>query len=279
MSTNLPERSFGHYAPDRSTLFPRILTKLGLSRSLVRKWVWKQWRKKGFAVVDATVRGINYRLNISDNPTDGKILTSSKFYDGEEIAYLAGAMKAADASSATFVDVGANTGYYSLNMAKLGYAKIIAIEPNPPTLARLRFNVAANNLESTIAVIPVCIGNGDEVPFYCAGELGSASVFARDEAVEPIMVHSKPLLDILAEQSVSRVDGLKIDIEGFEDRCLMPFFGSAPKDLWPRRVVIEDCNRHLWEIDILERMREIGYVVEKKTRGNQLLKLTDRADQ
>ena len=44
---------------------------------------------------------------------------------------------------------------------------------------------------------------------------------------------------ILADAAVDHVDALKIDIEGFEDRVLTPFFKDAPQGLWPRAIVIE----------------------------------------
>ena len=32
-----------------------------------------------------------------------------------------------------FIDIGANTGHYSLSLAKRSFTQIIAIEPNPPS--------------------------------------------------------------------------------------------------------------------------------------------------
>ena len=43
-----------------------------------------------------------------------------------------------------------------------------------------------------------------------------------------------------------RVDALKIDVEGYEDRVLTGFFKQAPQALWPRAVVIEHLSRNEW---------------------------------
>ena len=272
MNAHRNEKPFGYYRPDRSTSILRALTKLGISRGAVKKWIARQWKKKGYSIVDTSVRGINYRLDLRDNTTDMKILTGSKFYDGEEIRHLAKSIGNSD--DATFVDIGANTGYYSLNLARLGYSKVIAIEPNPPTIARLKCNIKANEMGKNITVIPVCIGDGKDVQFFCSGDLGTASVFAMHScASEPITVHTKPLMDIICEHGVKRIEGLKIDIEGFEDRCLFPFYKSSSKKLWPRIVVIEDSHKSLWEKDIIEEMQRIGYTAICKTRGNQIFKL------
>ncbi len=274
MIRTVPVNDYGNYGPDRSTLMLRALTRLGVSRGAIRKWIYKQWVKKGYTVVDATIRGINYRLHICENTTDGKVLTSSKVYDGDEINFLASAIENGGDSGSVFVDIGANTGYYSMSLARAGYSKVIAIEPNPPTVSILNFNVQVNDLFSKITVVPVCIGDGEDVPFFCSDGLGTASVFSKYHESDPITVNSMPLLDIINNQDVHQVDGLKIDIEGFEDRCLLPFFLSAPRSLWPSVIVIEDCHNNLWETDILMKMYDLGYRVEKRTRGNQLLRLS-----
>ena len=62
------------------------------------------------------------------------------------------------ADGGVFVDIGSNIGYYALNVALMSAGKVIAIEPNPPVLARLRDNIALNDLQSKITVHDVAIG-------------------------------------------------------------------------------------------------------------------------
>jgi len=271
--------SFGFYYPDRSVFIFRLLTSAGFSRGKIRKWIGKKWVSKGYKVVDATVRGINYRLHITRNTTDQKILTSSKFYDKEEILHLAKGLDPETlgykGEQTTFIDVGANTGYYALSLAYLGYSKVIAIEPNPPTLEMLRFNVGCNNVGENITIVPVCIGDGNNVDFYTSAGLGTASVIKENHGSKPITVPSMPLLDIIKNNNIKSIQGLKIDVEGFEDKALMPFFESAQKSLWPRYIVIEDCHAEDWDVDIIAYLKKIGYVAEGSTRGNQLLHLHD----
>ena len=274
MADKISENTFGYYKTDKSTNLLQTITKLGISRGVVRKLVAKKWKEKGYKTVDITSRKINYRLHIFENTTDEKILTSSKFYDKKEILSLASAIKNTSKTDSVFVDIGANTGYYSLNLASLGYSKIIAIEPNPTTLEILIFNIKANNMTSKIKVIPMCIGDGRDVPFYCSSGLGSASVFKEcHDKTEPITVRSQPLLEILKQEEIHSIDGMKIDIEGFEDKALLPFFNSAPKSLWPKIIILEDCNKDLWSDDILSKMREIGYEMQSRTRANLILEL------
>jgi hypothetical protein len=76
---------------------------------------------------------------------------------------------------------------------------------------------------------------------------------------------------ILGDAGVDQVDGLKIDVEGFEDRVLTGFFREAPQALWPRAVVIEHLSRNEWQADCIADMRARGYAETGKTRSNTLL--------
>jgi hypothetical protein len=76
---------------------------------------------------------------------------------------------------------------------------------------------------------------------------------------------------ILDEASVSHVDALKIDVEGYEDRVLTGFFKDAPQTLWPRAVVIEHLSRREWQDDCIADMRARGYAEAGRTRSNTLL--------
>jgi hypothetical protein len=70
---------------------------------------------------------------------------------------------------------------------------------------------------------------------------------------------------------VGRVDALKIDVEGYEDRVLTGFFKQAPQALWPRAVVIEHLSRDEWLDDCIAGMLACGYAETGKTRSNTLL--------
>ena len=263
--------SWGQYRQTglRSRL-ARLLTTLGLGRGSFKKEIIKLWLHECVdGLVDNEVHGIKYRLDIKHNTTDTRLLTSSLKYDDEELIFLS---SSTSIRKNCFIDVGANTGYYSLTMAKCGFDKIIAIEPNPPTLSRLQMNIALNKWDKKILVAPYCVGEKGNVPFYCAGGLGDASVIKK-EGVNPVWVESLPLLDILSNYGIQSIDAMKIDVEGFEDRALQPFFKNAPKALYPKIVVIEHCHKTDWQLDIIAYMQEQGYVIVGLNRSNTFLRL------
>ena len=53
-------------------------------------------------------------------------------------------------------------------------------------------------------------------------------------------IQIKTLLGLLKEKNICRLDGMKIDIEGYEEAVLIPFLEQAPEDLLPQLIVIEN---------------------------------------
>ena len=244
-----------------------------MAHGSLKKKIIRNWKDRYGPLVDIEYSGIRYRLNLLNNITDLRILTSHKRYDRKEINALKAACK-----SGTFIDLGANIGFYSLSLAAAG-AKVIAVEPNPKTLDRLSYNTELNEFAPNITIIPVGVGEEGTFQLVSSGDLGSANIRPNNSINnesgnhESVTVQVRPLLDILHEQGVVKVDGLKVDIEGMEDRALLPFFKNAPTSLWPKCIVIEHCTRDHWDYDILSHMLSNGYKLGLQTRANSVLHL------
>ena len=260
--------SYGTHQPPPMAAPLLWMVRWGLARGAISRWLRRVWKLRLPNVVDVKRRGIRYRLNVSDNVTDAKILLSSKFYDGVEIDHLA-----RTCVDGVFIDIGANTGYYSLNLAKAGARIVLAIEPNPPTFHRLEFNVKCNGFaKSSIRPIQSAIGPAGTSELHLTASLGSASLTPLEDArYGTVQVQSLPLLDLLRRQEIEAIDGLKIDIEGYEFDALAPFFCHAPQSLLPRCVVVEVCNSHAWESDVIKLLAENGFQVTTVTRSNAVL--------
>ena len=111
---------------------------------------------------------------------------------------------------------GDDTAYYL-------WFRVVAIEPNPETLRTLRGNIEASGA-SVIDVQPVaCTESEATLDFFAAprsntGESSLSYANASEEGpvTKSYRVRGRPLDAIIKEARVSRVDAIKIDVEGAE---------------------------------------------------------------
>lgn len=269
---------WGTYTPRGHERFLFLLRDAGLAHGPVKRYLSGIWLDRHPETpVDILYKQIKYRLYPQDNVTDRKILFGSGLRDREELDVL----RQSISGGGIFVDIGANIGYYSLMAASFGASRVIAIEPNPDALARLEFNIEANRLQHLISVEATALGTADgEATLYVPvdGDMGGGKV--SDNAIEGrrVNVRVQPLLSVLQKTGVSKVDALKIDVEGMEDHVLFPFFEQAPASLWPRMIIIEHTSASDWDRDILAWLLSNGYRTETRTRSNQMLLLDENTE-
>jgi len=116
------------------------------------------------------------------------------------------------------------------------------------------------------------VGEDSEVDFYSSPGLGNASLLGKNHPNSKVIrVRAKPLAEILDEYSVNAIDALKIDVEGYEDSALIPFFETCSPELRPKILVIEHCHSSEWKTDIIEYLKGIGYCIRNRTRANTIL--------
>ncbi len=149
---------------------------------------------------------------------------------------------------------------------------MIAIEPHPITHARLKFNTQASGFPQVHLVAAAAGPTDGELMIETDGDnLGASHIVTGTPTGKAFKVPSLRLQRILEEAGADKVDALKIDVEGFEDRVLVGFFRDAPEQLWPRAVVIEHLSKDEWTDDCIADMHTRGYVDQGRTRSNTLL--------
>jgi FkbM family methyltransferase len=219
--------------------------------------------------VDIEYQGASFRFYHQASATERGALFNPD-YNLEELDFL----RRHTPPGGVFVDVGANVGTYAMVLARHVGAngKVIAIEPHPITFARLSFNNAASSF-TQVNLVAAAAGPADgELMIETDGDnLGASRIVTGAAAPDAIRVPSWRLQHILDEAGVSKVDALKIDVEGFEDRVLTGFFMEARPALWPRAVVIEHLSRDQWQKDCIADMLARGYAEAGRTRSNTLL--------
>ena len=192
-------------------------------------------------------------------------------YNQEEIDFL----KQGLPTDGVFVDIGAKIGLYSVALANfLGpQGRVVAIEPKRICSDRLRYNCEASGIKNC-SVQPYAVGDytGRANLNMLKSDLAIVNT-VRVDAAGAIPV--RPLLDILAPTGITRIDALKIDIEGYEYAALAPFFRDAPRQLWPRAVSME----HLGEKDnVVQLLAANGYTACGRTRNNAQFRRTGSVD-
>jgi FkbM family methyltransferase len=261
---------FGALAPNAAqAAIIALAQRTGLKRGAFRPMLSRLLNLLRSGPLDVKYQGAGFRLYHQGSATERGALLNPD-YNIEELQFLRAHVR----PSGVFVDVGANVGTYALGLARdVGESgKVIAIEPHPVTHARLAFNHAASGF-GQVKLVRAAAGaeDGDLLIETDGDNLGASHIVSADASDKAIRVPSLRLLRILEEASVARVDALKIDVEGYEDRVLIPFFRQAPRALWPRAVVIEHLSKGEWQDDCIADMISRGYSIRGKTRSNTML--------
>ena len=265
---------FGAFAPNAAQAAIIALARHSqLKRGAFRPWLSRLVNLMRAGPVDIAYQGTSFRFHHQFSATDRGALFNPD-YNLDELDFLRRHTQA----GGVFVDVGANVGTFALVMARhVGpRGKVIAIEPHPTTFARLSFNSEASG-STQVRLVQAAAGerDGELLIATDGGNLGASHVVTGTATAEAlnraIKVPSLRLTRILDEAGVTKVDTLKIDVEGFEDRVLVPFFKEAPPALWPRAVVIEHLSQKEWREDCIADMVARGFAVTRKTRSNTFL--------
>jgi FkbM family methyltransferase len=157
-------------------------------------------------------------LVVPRNEDVGRLIYYLRSYESEQIEYLMQALRRDDIC----FDVGANLGYYTVLMAKaVPQGRVYAFEPDPFSRALLRLNVHLNRLENVV-VNSVALGErpGTSSFFRCTDSaFNSFRDTARRAVSSVIEVSVTTVDDFVTANALSRVDFVKVDVEGAE--CLV----------------------------------------------------------
>ncbi len=154
-------------------------------------------------------------------------------------------------STGVLVDVGANTGIYSLKAAKHfgGNAGVVlSLEPFPDVLATLYHSVQANGF-SNVRLRNFCAGDSTKTATFWmnSGKPHSFSLKQSDTQASSFSTLTVKLDDLFVWEGLERFDYLKIDAEGAEADVLRGAQGIIAKyrPIIQAEVSIHDVNINL----------------------------------
>lgn len=123
---------------------------------------------------------------------------------------------------ATFLDLGANFGYFSILAGQVvgDQGKVIAFEPDPRNYERLVKHVALNGMGQVICIAKGIADRSGRVSLFLAsgdeGNLGNSSIVRTPRARSEVCIDVITLDEYFAGAGATRVDLMKMDIEGGE---------------------------------------------------------------
>jgi FkbM family methyltransferase len=125
------------------------------------------------------------------------------------------------------VDAGANIGLFTIKAGRVvgDKGKVIAIEPDPNILGFLKRNVELNSLRNVVVVSKGIYSHKGKLRFNVAAEIGEGSLYEEQlpgmyKPTGFVEVEVDTLDNILKELEISKVDFVKMDIEGAEIEAL-----------------------------------------------------------
>lgn len=253
---------FHRFPPSRSQ---RLAIRLGQRLpptylgQRVAGWIRGYVQASAESPVDVEVLGVRMRLRLNDNSCERRLFVTPHFFEPASLNQLSRRLKA----NVRFVDVGANIGTYALLAAQAGGkgAKVLAIEPNPNLVNRLRENIFLNDFEVAVEQVAASDFNGKTTLRRDGNNLGASSTVPKVKVrwQEPSMdVDCAKIFDLVRKHGFDRIDVMKLDIEGGEDRALMAFLIEAPEHLWPRFLLIEESS-DVWKWDLKSELVSRGW--------------------
>lgn len=174
----------------------------------------------------------------------------------------------------TFIDAGANIGFFTILGARLvgPEGRVIAVEMMPDTAAILRHHIALNGLTNvTVVEQALSARAGEEVLAHVPRDhAGQASIVAesfRDYAVDEVRVLTTTLDAIT--QGIERIDFMKVDLEGAE---ALAFDGARAMLARTDAVIFESRPDDPASVGATDRIRAAGFTPQLLDGYNTLAK-------
>ena len=210
--------------------------------------------------------GTNARIEYPVATAVGAALYSGEF-EPAEIAFVRNSLKPGD----VFLDIGANAGIFSVVAANIVGPKghVHAFEPGQREFALLKKNIALNNLTNVTAHQLAISRETGKAEFQVSRDGAMSSLQKTNHPgqviQESITIDTITLDDFRSQSNISRVDFIKIDVEGAEK---LVFEGGRNlfASLHPVTILFESADVNAGAFgyttkDFLTELRERGFIL------------------
>ena len=216
--------------------------------------------------IEASVHGAKIALNPDDPVVSGALALG--VYEREEIAFFQKYIR----PEMNVVDVGANVGLYTgMALAVPGFSgSILCVEPDARSRSFLEKTISLNRTKGNPQSVTVCpcaaSDQAGTVSFYRNPENHGDNRLYPDPALEAAgQVTTETLSALCAKNGITKIDFLKIDVQGGEGRAIsgaQEILAASPKvilmsEFWPHG--LKRCGSD--PQDYLAMLNSLGFVL------------------
>jgi len=160
-------------------------------------------------------------------------------------------------SSDIFLDVGAHIGLYTIRLAEK-FQKVIALEPEPQNYALLYRNVVMYGLNNKVLVLPIAASDKNGHAVLCIKiSSGAHTLENKINCKKKIRILSLKIDTLLRLLNIDRIDVIKIDVEGHEDKVIAGMYRLLHSH--PPRILVIETRRE--NSELREFLARLGYRV------------------
>lgn len=173
------------------------------------------------------------RMDLRDEGV-AQTIYRDRSYEPLETSFIRSRLRTGD----VFIDIGANIGVHSLKAARIvgPLGLVIAFEPEPYNFGLLRRNITLNGATEIVKPINAAIGDEPGVAriYSSSSNFGDHRLYHSAENERPFTDVIVNRLDAaLLDLRVDRVDFIKIDVQGFEEKVVSGMAGLFESKLRP----------------------------------------------
>lgn len=254
-------------------------TRNGKLNSLIEKLIPPNYLYSNDTFRYCNIDGINFLLDISE--TNGH----SNYYsldDGQKALF-----NRVD-EGMNVIDIGANIGAVTLNLAKKVYpsGKIFSFEPSPLNFKRASKNISLNNF-SNIKLINQGLGNKKATAFLYnvnPTNRGMLRLLPEDEqnnSFEKEAVEIDTLDSSMKTFSMPKPDFIKIDVEGFEYKVLQGAYDTLSNHKPTLFIELDDNNLREQKssaTELILYLKQFGYLIINSETNKEIDKNSNFTD-
>ncbi len=238
------------------------------TRSFLHR-VRRHWVNEASCPVLCDVRLVSgQKLRVDLRDWCGILFVSPNAIEPATTRFIRQALRPGD----VFVDIGANVGYFTLlagSRVKPG-GRVLAVEPNPVVADLLEISLRQNQLTDIVTLVQQAVSNtsGQRLQLYLSNDQQNSGLSSLTpwvghlesgalSASNVLDVETTTLVELVRIHRLSRLDVIKIDVEGAEEK-VWEGAEEVIRQYRPRYII---CESSL-DGPVSQRARQLGYSVE-----------------